>query len=512
MPVEVFGCWTNKGGVGKTTLTFHLSALYAHLNPTKRVIIADMCPQANLSNTVLTRPGRKGSRVVRELSQAAAPLHLPKTVAGYLHTTLVPHSMMGKTIKKSDFLVKIDEHNPRMPENTWLLCGDNRLDEMSQALARAMAAPSGGMPGADNFKLSLMTLRFFFMDLETEWAGEDIVVFIDTNPAFTEYTQLALCTIDRLLIPVNADDFSLQAVDYMIWNLFSEQDEFIQGYMQDSFSVKASQRAADILPKIALIVHNRHSVRRTRLANAVQHLNNQQTLRACTALQGAKQRLTVNPSASPVYVDKGLPNASQFADIFTGTMREMFSAGVASAFTGIPMHRVQRNRTIINNAFDGAVVVNTAAVRNLLKDLVKLLALATDDPRLENVDEERVISLVAGAASLQGVLHQLDLSTVAVAYDRAREAAARGWADHEAEPVLDVDSDATLSDRAVPGGVGDNDSDDGSDDADTGAPGNGGSLGAPGAGASTAGGCAGSSNNIVSLRGKSQSTSSRGRS
>lgn len=60
------------------------------------------------------------------------------------------------------------------------------------------------------------------------------------------------------------------------------------------------------------------SVRRTRLANAVQHLNNQQTLRACTALQGAKQRLTVNPSASPVYVDKGLPNASQFADIFTG--------------------------------------------------------------------------------------------------------------------------------------------------------------------------------------------------
>ena len=127
------------------------------------------------------------------------------------------------------------------------------------------------------------------------------------------------------------------------------------------------------------------------------------------------------------------------------------------------------------------------------QDLVKLLALATDDPRLENVDEERVISLVAGAASLQGVLHQLDLSTwvaqqpcraaipccvlcaspalarvpamqahvsemrssaarlpcsVAVAYDRAREAAARGWADHEAEPVLDVDSDAV---RGMPG-------------------------------------------------------------
>lgn len=51
---ESIGLWTNKGGVGKTTLSFHLSTAYAYLNPDKRVLVVDMCPQANLSNTLLT--------------------------------------------------------------------------------------------------------------------------------------------------------------------------------------------------------------------------------------------------------------------------------------------------------------------------------------------------------------------------------------------------------------------------------------------------------------------------
>ena len=54
-------------------------------------------------------------------------------------------------------------------------------DEMSQALARAMAAPSGGMPGADNFKLSLMTLRFFFMVSAGCGAGAQMIACRGTS-------------------------------------------------------------------------------------------------------------------------------------------------------------------------------------------------------------------------------------------------------------------------------------------------------------------------------------------
>ena len=61
MSVETIGLWTNKGGVGKTTLTFHLSTAYAYLHPDKRVVVVDMCPQANLSNTMLTSTEEDGS-------------------------------------------------------------------------------------------------------------------------------------------------------------------------------------------------------------------------------------------------------------------------------------------------------------------------------------------------------------------------------------------------------------------------------------------------------------------
>jgi hypothetical protein len=51
---NVYGLWTNKGGVGKTTLSYHLATTYAKLFPNKVVVAIDMCPQANLSSTLLT--------------------------------------------------------------------------------------------------------------------------------------------------------------------------------------------------------------------------------------------------------------------------------------------------------------------------------------------------------------------------------------------------------------------------------------------------------------------------
>jgi cellulose biosynthesis protein BcsQ len=51
----VYGLWTNKGGVGKTTLTYHLATNYAELFPEKTVVAIDMCPQSNLSATLLTQ-------------------------------------------------------------------------------------------------------------------------------------------------------------------------------------------------------------------------------------------------------------------------------------------------------------------------------------------------------------------------------------------------------------------------------------------------------------------------
>ena len=40
----------------------------------------------------------------------------------------------------------------------------------------------------------------------------DWVVFIDTNPSFSIFTEMAIVAAQRLIIPANADDFSREAI------------------------------------------------------------------------------------------------------------------------------------------------------------------------------------------------------------------------------------------------------------------------------------------------------------
>lgn len=54
MPLEgSYAIWNNRGGSGKTNLTYHLAIKYAYRNPDKTVLVIDMCPQADLSHAFL---------------------------------------------------------------------------------------------------------------------------------------------------------------------------------------------------------------------------------------------------------------------------------------------------------------------------------------------------------------------------------------------------------------------------------------------------------------------------
>lgn len=56
MPLEgSYAVWNNRGGSGKTNLTYHLAIKYAYRNPDKTVLVVDMCPQADLSHAFLGR-------------------------------------------------------------------------------------------------------------------------------------------------------------------------------------------------------------------------------------------------------------------------------------------------------------------------------------------------------------------------------------------------------------------------------------------------------------------------
>lgn len=59
MNAPVIAFFNNKGGVGKTTLVYHLAWMYADLGI--RVLAGDLDPQANLSTPSWTRTAWKNS-------------------------------------------------------------------------------------------------------------------------------------------------------------------------------------------------------------------------------------------------------------------------------------------------------------------------------------------------------------------------------------------------------------------------------------------------------------------
>ena len=56
--------WNNKGGTGKTTLAFQVLSEYARQNSDKKILVIDVCPQANLSELLLGGLNEGGSDIL----------------------------------------------------------------------------------------------------------------------------------------------------------------------------------------------------------------------------------------------------------------------------------------------------------------------------------------------------------------------------------------------------------------------------------------------------------------
>src|ERR1022692_2624793 len=81
--IKSYGIWNNKGGVGKSTITFHIASQYAKKHPEESVLVVDLCPQANAS-MMLLGGGTNGEEQVLSLCFEATP----RTVVGYLSVVL----------------------------------------------------------------------------------------------------------------------------------------------------------------------------------------------------------------------------------------------------------------------------------------------------------------------------------------------------------------------------------------------------------------------------------------
>ena len=236
-----YSIWNNKGGTGKTSLTYQTVCRFADKNPEKKILVVDLCPQANLSEILLGGQENNGSKNLL-INQGGIPR---SSIGGYFDLRLsAPFTPPAFSAK--EYITTPSKFNSAVPENIDLICGDPLLE--LQAIAMNTLA-NADIPGVNAWLAVIDWLKDLLVLVEYDY------VFIDTNPSFSMYTQIALAASDRVVLPVMADDSSRRAIQ----NAFS----LIYGlklpsevYAKYTFAKKLND-AQRVLPKVHLIIKNR---------------------------------------------------------------------------------------------------------------------------------------------------------------------------------------------------------------------------------------------------------------
>ena len=269
--------WNNKGGVGKTTLTFHMATQYALTHPSETVLVIDLCPQANVSSALL-----------RGMENVAQLTYERKTVSFYLHQVSSSNGLL--TVNLQAFLTQVHGFNNQIPPNVYLLCGDIHLETVARSLEQKRNANL--VDDSSWVFVTSSVLYFIKGHFYNDYAGTSFfkpgvacqtgdnrgwVVFIDTNPSFSVYTEIALLAAQRLIIPVNADDFSREALKTLLHLIYGIAEaelppEFKLYDHKLTFSYKCKTNGLR-RHRIYLLIHNRATRYSTRSAEAFSQLS-----------------------------------------------------------------------------------------------------------------------------------------------------------------------------------------------------------------------------------------------
>ncbi len=198
-----YAVWNNKGGVGKSFLSFVLATEVAHRNPDRLVVVVDMCPQANLSEIVLGGNG-EGAKNLEKLLKGGVSR---KTVGGYFDSRISsPHQTTGA---ESEYLLHAKKFNSNLPQNLYIIVGDPSLEIQAQVISQI----GGQTLPVDAWKNVHNWLKDLIRACVKTQTDEKSTVFIDCNPSFSAYTELSMTAAHRIIIPCSSDGSSARAID-----------------------------------------------------------------------------------------------------------------------------------------------------------------------------------------------------------------------------------------------------------------------------------------------------------
>jgi cellulose biosynthesis protein BcsQ len=171
------------------------------------------------------------------------------SIGGYFQERLSsPYQVPN--INATQYISNPSTINRNIPENIDLIAGDRIVELQSNSIS---ALSITQIPGVNTYIKIIDWVNDLIDELNQLHNYDD--VFIDTNPSFAIYTQIALAASERLIVPVMADDSSRRALR----NVFS----LVYGlnlpstiYNQYAFNNKLTGAGKE-LPKIHLVVKNR---------------------------------------------------------------------------------------------------------------------------------------------------------------------------------------------------------------------------------------------------------------
>ncbi len=166
MSPRIIAVTNNKGGVGKTHTVFHLSGAFAEQG--KRVLVVDLDPQGNLTSLLLPNRERPGT----------------------LFDVLVEDVPLAQTVHATEFDgISIVPSTPQLENLDAFLQNEPdaqiRLADALQELAHGDAEPFD-------------------------------VILLDCPPSLALTTRSALAAARHVLIPLEADKFSVEGLDRLV--------------------------------------------------------------------------------------------------------------------------------------------------------------------------------------------------------------------------------------------------------------------------------------------------------
>jgi cellulose biosynthesis protein BcsQ len=210
--MKTIAFFNNKGGVGKTSLVYHLAWMYADLG--LKVVAADLDPQANLTSMFLDD---------ERLEALWSETGTRKTVYGALRPLLDGTGDIASP--------HVEEVTPGLG----LVVGDLALSGAEDEL-------SSQWPGCLDRKeraFRVLSALWRILKMASEKVGAGLVL-VDVGPNLGAFNRAALVTADYVVVPLAPDLYSLQGLRNLGPTLRRWQGEW------------AERRERNPVPKLAL--------------------------------------------------------------------------------------------------------------------------------------------------------------------------------------------------------------------------------------------------------------------